>query len=59
MADAVIDALADKYGLGENVPVCSCGGSMGGMDAFLFAADSRHSVTAVASACPCTDPDDP
>ena len=54
MADAVIDAILDKYDA-HSLPVGVCGGSMGGLGALIFAADTRHTPCAVAAACPCTD----
>jgi len=55
ISDTVIDAIADKYNLPENFPLVVSGGSMGGQGCIIFAADSKHKVTAVASACPCCD----
>lgn len=55
MADAVIDSLAEKYALGSNFPVAVCGGSMGGLGALLYAADSKYTVRIAAVACPCVD----
>ncbi len=54
MADAVIDAIFDKYGV-QSLPLAACGGSMGGLGALIFAADTRHVPCAIASACPCVD----
>ncbi len=55
MTDAVVAALADLYHLGEDFPLVVCGGSMGGLGALNYAADSQYKVSAVAAACPCTD----
>ena len=55
MADAVVTALADKYGLKPGFPVAACGGSMGGVGALIYAAESNFTLCAVASACPCVD----
>ncbi len=55
MGDAVVRALAKKYQLGDCFPFAVCGGSMGGMGALLFAADSSLPLRAVASACPGVD----
>lgn len=54
MADAVIDAIKDKYAL-DQIPVAVCGGSMGGLGALTFAAGTRHRLCMVAAACPCID----
>ena len=53
--DLVLDAIYEKYGLTDSTPLTVCGGSMGGLGALIFAADSRHRVTACAAACPCCD----
>jgi len=55
MTDAVVDAAILKYGLPADVPITVCGGSMGGMGALLYAADTRHRLAAVGAACPGTD----
>ena len=44
MADAVVDAVAEKYGLKNNFPLAVCGGSMGGVGALMYAADSKRAV---------------
>lgn len=55
MADAVIDAIAGKYGLEGDFPLVACGGSMGGVGSLMFAAYSRHKISQVVAACPCVD----
>ena len=55
MADGVVSALAEKYGLPEHFPLAVCGGSMGGQGALLYAADTRFPLSCVAVACPCVD----
>ena len=55
MADAVVRALADKYALPEDLPLAVSGGSMGGLGALIYAANTRYKLTAVAAACPCVD----
>ena len=55
MADAVVAALAEKYALGEDFALAVCGGSMGGLGALNYAADSRYELKCVAAACPCVD----
>ncbi len=53
MCDLIADAAMAKYGLSSGqCPLIATGGSMGGMGALIWAADSRHRVTAVAAACP-------
>lgn len=53
--DAVVRAIAKKYNLEDGFHLTVCGGSMGGLGAFLYAADSSLPVSSVAAACPCTD----
>ena len=55
IADAVVAALAEKYGLGKEFPLLVSGGSMGGQGALMYAAETRYSLCGVAVACPCTD----
>lgn len=55
MADAVVDALWEKYGLSADVSVVACGGSMGGLGALMYAINSRYKVCMAAAACPCVD----
>lgn len=55
MADLVVDALREKFGLAEGTPLVAAGGSMGGLGALVYTAKSRHRVTACAAACPCYD----
>ena len=54
-ADLIVDALRKKYHLAEGSPLVAAGGSMGGLGALVYAAWSRHKVTACAAACPCFD----
>lgn len=54
IADAVTDALLEKYGL-KDVPIVVSGGSMGGLGAIIYAIESRQKITACVAACPCCD----
>jgi len=54
IADEIVDALREKFDC-PNVPLCCVGGSMGGLGALIYAAASRHVVSACAAVCPCTD----
>jgi len=56
LADLTVDAARAKFGLAENTPLIATGGSMGGLGGLIYAADSRHKVTACAVTCPCLDP---
>ena len=57
MADAVALALAKKYGLSPDgdFPLAVCGGSMGGLGALNYAANTELALCACAAACPCVD----
>lgn len=56
MADAVVDAIFEKYNLPADTPVGVCGGSMGSVGAMMFAIGSRYKVSVVAAACPNVNP---
>ena len=53
--DLVADAALARFGLDETAPILATGGSMGGLGALIYTADSRHRVRACAAACPCFD----
>ena len=55
LCDLLVDAVRRKFGLAADTPLVACGGSMGGLGALVYAATSRHRVTACAAACPCYD----
>ena len=58
LGDAVVTALAKKYGLclsDGSLPLGVCGGSMGGLGALNYAADTALPLRVCASACPCVD----
>lgn len=55
LTDRLIEVVLGHYGLPANTPVCSSGGSMGGLGALVFARYSRHNVRRVVSNCGVTD----
>lgn len=55
LADLVVDAIKDKYGLGDTTPIVSMGKGMGATSALLYTADSRHNITACAAEFPVAD----
>ena len=55
MADGVVCALTEKYGLPEGFPLGVSGGSMGGQGALIYAAETRFKLRCAAVACPCID----
>ncbi len=55
ICDLVVDCLRAKWEMDENCPLIMTGGSMGGLGALIYAADTRHTLRAVVSCCPCYD----
>ena len=55
LADEVIDVLCEKYGLPENVPVVSIGGSMGGLAALVYTRYAKRTPVACVANCPVCD----
>lgn len=55
ICDLVTDALRERCGLSPASPLIATGGSMGGLGALVYTADSRHKVTACAATCPGVD----
>ena len=53
--DQLVEAIRAHHGLGDNVPLLSTGGSMGGHAALLYAIKSRHRVAACLANCPVCD----
>lgn len=53
--DLVVDAFMDKYGFEteEDFTLVVMGGSMGGLGALIYTIDTRHTVDACVSHCPC------
>lgn len=52
ITDSVVTVLAKKYNLGDDFPLGVTGGSMGGLGALIYSADSSYKLSAVAAACP-------
>lgn len=55
LADRLVECLVGHYGLPDDAPVCSTGGSMGGLCALVYARYSRRNVVAAAANCPVCD----
>ena len=53
--DEIIDVLAEKFDLPNDVPIISTGGSMGGLCSLTYAAYARRTPKAVISNCPVCD----
>ncbi len=55
LADLVVDAIKDKYELGDTTPIVAMGKGMGATSALIYTADSRHNITACAAEFPIAD----
>lgn len=53
--DELVAEVYKEYGLGDDIPLISTGGSMGGGSALLFARYSPHPVAGVYANCPACD----
>lgn len=53
--DAIIDAIIKERGLGEDIPIISTGGSMGGMCALTYMAYAKRTPAACVVNCPVCD----
>ena len=53
--DELVDALRQRYKLGEESPLVATGGSMGGMAALMYTMNSRHRVSGCLANCPVCD----
>ncbi len=53
--DEIIDVLAEKFGLSDDIPIISTGGSMGGLCSLAYAAYAKRTPAAVVSNCPVCD----
>ena len=55
LADGIVAAIKDKYGLDDNAPWMVMGGSMGGLGALMYTCTAQYKPTACVAVCPCTD----
>ena len=53
--DEIVDVLMEHFGLSEDIPIISTGGSMGGLCSLTYAAYAKRTPTAVVSNCPVCD----
>jgi len=44
ITDRIIDEIKKRFGLDENIPVVSCGGSMGGYTCLVYTVLSKHNI---------------
>lgn len=55
LTDLIMDVLFEKYGLDENTPIVSTGGSMGGLCSLVYPYYAKRTPIAVVSNCPVCD----
>ena len=55
LTDDIIDVLFEHYGLGENTPIVSTGGSMGGLCSIVYTYYAKRTPVACVSNCPVCD----
>ncbi len=55
MVDEIVDAVKIKYALPEDVKIITVGGSMGGLGALMYGANTKNKITACAVSCPVSD----
>lgn len=55
LTDDVLDAVFEKFGLKEDTPVASTGGSMGGLGALVYALKAKRTPVIVSANCPVCD----
>lgn len=55
ITDAVVDAIWEKYGLSDDVPLISTGGSMGGCGALVYSVYAKRKPSACAANGPACD----
>lgn len=55
LVDELLDVLFEAYGLPENFPVISTGGSMGGLSALVYTTYAKRTPAACVANCPVCD----
>ena len=55
LTDEIIDTLLAKYGLGEETPIISTGGSMGGLACIVYTKYAKHTPVGCVANCPVCD----
>lgn len=55
LTDEILDVIFEKYNLPSNLPIISCGGSMGGLCALTYCAYAKRAVKACVANCPVCD----
>ena len=53
--DEIMDVLFEKYGISDDTPIVSCGGSMGGQSCLVYAAYSKRTPISCVANCPVCD----
>ena len=55
LTDEILDVLFEKYGLDENTPIVSTGGSMGGLACIVYTKYAKRTPVGCVSNCPVCD----
>lgn len=55
LTDTIMDILFERYGLDENTPIVSTGGSMGGLSSLVYCYYAKRTPVACVSNCPVCD----
>ena len=55
LVDQIVDGIFEKYNLGNDVPVISTGGSMGGLSALIYTRYAKRTPSACYANCPVCD----
>lgn len=53
--DEIVDVLFEKYGLKENLPIVTMGGSMGGLSSLVYTRYAKRQPVLCATLCPVCD----
>ena len=55
LADEILDVLKEKYAFGDNYPLVSIGGSMGGLACIVYTKYAKHTPVGCVANCPVCD----
>ena len=55
MVDEIVNAVKEKYALPSDVKIITVGGSMGGLGALMYGANTKNKIDACAVSCPVSD----
>lgn len=55
LSDEILDTIKEKYGLTDNTPLISIGGSMGGLACIVYTKYAKHTPVGCVANCPVCD----